>query len=133
MWDRLFGGSKRKILIADDDPLVASLVTDVLGTQGYNVRSVGDGQEAVNLLRREKFDLVILDVHMPRLEGPQVLEVIRLMPGGKDQGVIMLTSEGNMSTLIRTCELGIIAYMPKPFSAAKLIEKVNGYFVNKKK
>jgi len=127
MLDRLFGKAKPRILIADDDLDVRSLVTEALDSQGYKVVSVSDGEEAVNLLRREKFDLVILDVHMPRLEGPKVLEVIRQMPATKDLGVIMLTSEVIMGTIMDVCQLGIFAYIPKPFTIAKLIEKVNAY------
>jgi len=133
MLDRLFGKVKRKILIADDDPTIRSLVTDIMGAQGYHVESVEDGQEAVKLLGQEKFDLVIMDVHMPRMEGPQALEVIRRTPGCEKVGVIMLTSEGAMETLLNACDLGIVAYMAKPFSAAKLIEKVNGYFAGTQK
>ncbi len=126
------GLGKPKILVVDDDPAVSSLVTDVLETQGYRVETVADGQEALNRLKKEKFALVILDVHMPKLEGPQALEVIRLMPGGKEIGIIMLTSESNTGTLMHAYEQGVFAYIPKPFSPAKLIEKVSVYFDQKK-
>ena len=133
MLDRLFGKAKRRILIADDDPAIRSLVTDILGTQGYQVESVGDGQEAIKLLSREKFDLAILDVHMPRLEGPQALEVIRRTPGCEKLGVIILSLEGTMDTLLNACNQGIAAYIAKPFTPAVLIEKVNAYFAGPKK
>ena len=133
MLNWVFGKAKRRILIADDEPDICSLVTAILGTQGYQVESVGDGQEAIKLLGRKKFDLVILDVHMPKLEGPQALEVIRLMPGCKNMGVIMLSLEGMMETLIDTANKGIYAYIAKPFTPATLIGKVNAYFAGLKK
>ena len=133
MLDRLFGKAKRMILIADDDPAIRSLVKDILDTQGYRVETVGDGQEAIKLLGRKKFDLIILDVHMPRLEGPQALEVIRLMPSCKKMGVIILSLEGMMDTLLDACNKGIYAYIAKPFTPATLIGKVNAYFAGLKK
>lgn len=132
MLKRLFGKGKPRILVADDDYMVLSLIADILKTQGYEVDTVGDGQEAVRRLSEKKYDLVILDVHMPRMDGTQVLEVIRLMPGGQDLGVLMLTSDNMTGTLIRSYELGVVNYMPKPFSAGQLIEKVKAYLKNKK-
>ena len=132
MLDRLFSWGKPKILVADDEECIRSLVADVLSAQGYRVESVEDGQEAVNRLRQEKFDLLIMDVHMPRLEGPQALEVIRHMPNCKGLGIIMLTAESSMDTFIHAFEQGVFAYLPKPFAPAKVIEKVQAYFEKKK-
>ncbi|MFA6004529.1 MAG: response regulator [Elusimicrobiota bacterium] len=133
MFDRLFGKKQTRILVADDDYMVRSLVSDVLKTQGYEVDTVEDGLEAINSVRKNPYDLVILDVHMPRMEGTEALEVIRLMPEGKKLGVIMLTSDNLAGTLIKSYELGAISYMPKPFSSAQLIGKVRAYLENKKK
>lgn len=120
--------AKRRILIADDDEHVRDLVSDVLGTQDYDVEGVVDGHEAIERLKAGKFDLVILDVHMPKVEGPQVLETLRLMPGGRDQGVIMLSSESSMETFTHVCEQNVFTYLPKPFSPTKLVETVRAYF-----
>ena len=92
---------------------------------------VADGQEALNRVKKEKYDLLIMDVHMPRLEGPQALEAIRLIPNGKDLGVIFLTSEKMMSTFTRVFELGAVGFIPKPFPASKLINEVNAFFAAK--
>ena len=133
MLDRLFGQKKIRILSADDDPQVRGLVAEVLGMEGYQVDSVVDGQEAIGRLRKgPPYDLVILDVHMPKLEGPQVLELIRLMPNCKDVGVIMLTSEAVTTTFTHAYELGVVNYIMKPFSAAKLLETVKTYLDTKK-
>lgn len=132
MLEKLFGPSKRQILVADDDPTIRSLLADVLDTQGYEVTVAGDGQEAVSLFGKKKFDLIILDVHMPRLTGIQVLEIIRVAPSGKDVGVIMLTSDPMTEPWAQAHGLGVVAYMAKPFPAAKLIETVRGHFEQKK-
>ncbi|MDD5656301.1 MAG: response regulator [Elusimicrobia bacterium] len=131
MLGKLFGMGKPRILVADDEESVRSLVCDLLYAQGYKVESVVDGQEAVKRFKDKKFDLIVLDVHMPRLEGPQALEVIRMMPGGKDVGVIMLTSESSMGTFMQAFELGAITYIAKPFSPAKLLAQVEAYFAKK--
>ena len=114
MLDRLFGPKKLRILSADDNPQVRALVKEVLSLEGYLVDSVEDGQEAIDRLRKQSYDLVILDVHMPKLEGPQVLELIRLMPNCKDVGVIMLTSEAVTTTFTHAYELGVVNYIMKP-------------------
>jgi CheY-like chemotaxis protein len=132
MFGNLFGRGKPKILVADDDEIVLSLVVELLSGQGYEVESVFDGLQAVNRLKKERFDLLIMDVHMPNMDGPQALDVIRLMPNAKDLGVIMLTSEGSMETFMHAFEKGAFAYLPKPFSPAKLIEKVQAFFEKKK-
>jgi len=132
MLDRLFGPKKLRILSADDNPQVRALVKEVLSLEGYLVDSVEDGQEAIDRLRKQSYDLVILDVHMPKLEGPQVLELIRLMPNCKDVGVIMLTSEAVTTTFTHAYELGVVNYIMKPFSAAKLLETVKTYLDTKK-
>lgn len=131
MFESFFGKPKPLILSADDNDDIRSLIVDVLAAD-YRVVSVKDGQEAVAELRRRSFDLVILDVHMPRVEGPQVLEFIRSMPKGRDVGVIMLTSERATATFARAHELGVHSYIDKPFSPARLIEAVSGYFAGKK-
>lgn len=132
MFGKLFGGGKRRILVADDDPSIAGLVSEILGALDFDVTVVHDGQAAVARVRAEKFDLLIMDVHMPKLEGPQALEVIRVLPNGKDLGVIMATSESATGTLSRVYELGIFGYITKPFSAGDLAAKVNAYFERKK-
>ena len=124
---------KPRILLADDDPSVRSLVADVLATQDYDVVAAEDGVEALALFQKGKYDLLILDVHMPRLEGPQLLEAIRALPGGKDQAVMMLTSEKLTGTINKVFELNAVDYMFKPFGVKDLLVKVNGYFAAKKK
>ena len=131
MFDKLFGRGKPRILIADDDDALCSLLVNLLSGQGYEVAAARDGMEAVRLLKKEKFDLLILDVHMPRMAGPEALEVIRLMPDCKDLGVLMMTIEGSMQTFINVFEKGATDFLPKPFSPAQIIEKVQAFFAKK--
>src|SRR6202020_2388717 len=76
--------AKASILVAEDQADVAGLVSDILTAEGYQVECVGDGAEALKRLKKKRFDLLILDVHMPNMGGPEALELIRRAPGGAD-------------------------------------------------
>ena len=117
--------SKRRILVADDNPAVRDLVSDVLSAEGFSVTATKDGQEALEAFAPDKFDLLILDVHMPKLEGPELLAKIRALPGGKEQAVMMLTSEKLSGTIAKVFELNAAEYMFKPFQVTDLLLKVN--------
>ena len=120
--------TKPKILVVDDDFHVRDLAVDVLSSQGYQVVAAADGLDALALLRNYRFSLVILDVRMPKMDGLEVLESIRALPGGKDQAVMMLTSEDLSSTINRAFELKAVDYILKPFSIKDLLGKVNAHF-----
>lgn len=132
MLDRLFKNYKGRILAADDDPNIRSLVADILALQDYEVVSVSDGLEVLQHIKKEKFDLLILDIHMPNLEGPQALEALRLLPNGRDLGVIMLSSEKMMDTFVKVFEQGAVTFIPKPFTPAKLLQEVEAFFAQRK-
>ena len=125
LFDSLLGKSKPRILVADDDPDVRNLVKDLLTIEGFDVETAEDGLEAMALLKKHKFALLISDVHMPRMEGPQLLKVIRATAEGKTQPVIMLSSEGMIGTVNEVFEMGALAYLPTPFQPAQLLEKVH--------
>lgn len=120
--DRLFR-SKKRILVAEDEANVRGLILDILAGEGYEVQPALDGIEALNLCKKGRFDLLILDVHMPRMEGTDVLANVRALPGGQDQRVMMLTSEGLTATVNKAVELNA-EYMLKPFKVQDLVERV---------
>ena len=123
--------AKRRILVADDDPNVRNLVTDLLTIEGYEVVQANDGMEALARLKKERFDLLITDVHMPRLEGPQLIKILRTSQEHRDQPIMVLSSEGMISTLNEVFEMGALAYLPKPFQAHDLIAKVTAFFAKR--
>lgn len=114
--------------MADDEPNICHIVQEVLSMHGYSVETAGDGQEALEKLGKGKFDLVILDVHMPRMEGIQVLEIMRSSPKLQKIGAIMMTSESMMGTINQAFKLGAKEYILKPFKSQDLLAKVNAYF-----
>jgi DNA-binding response OmpR family regulator len=113
-----------RILLAEDDPLVASIVTHRLGRERYEVRHVGDGAAAVEAVRREPPDLLILDVKMPVMDGLEALRRIRALADRRTLPIIILTALGNEHDLVHGFELGADDYLVKPFSPAELAVRV---------
>lgn len=114
----------RRILVVDDDPAVVDLVRDLLSPMGYAVETAGDGVQGLALYRKKKFDLLILDGRMPRVDGLELLDTIRAMPEGAKQPVIMLSAEGMLGPINKAYGLGITAWIAKPFTAKDLFAKV---------
>ncbi len=115
---------KKRILVADDTEEVRELVREILMMGGYRVVVAKDGLEAISLIRRMKFDAIILDVNMPGADGIKVIEALRAFDLRKDTPVLMLTADKMIPTANKAFELGVKDYIGKPFAASDLIEKV---------
>jgi DNA-binding response OmpR family regulator len=115
--------AKAKILIVDDEPGIRDSLSDVLLQEGYQVVAVENGESAVNLIDREQFDLMLLDVMMPGMSGVDVLRVVhRLAPEMK---VILLTAHGTMETAVEALRLGAHDYLLKPASAYDILASIS--------
>ncbi len=112
-----------RVLVVDDDPTVCSTVADSLRVAGHTAVEVRDGAAAVALATRESFDLVILDVNMPRLEGFAVLEKLRRRRA--DLPVIMLTARDEREDVVRGLKLGADDYIRKPFGLEEFLLRVS--------
>ncbi|HMR72297.1 MAG TPA: response regulator, partial [Rubrivivax sp.] len=104
------------ILIADDEPNILVSLEYLMKREGYTVHLARDGQEALELLRRERPRLVLLDVMMPRKTGFEVCQEIRQDDAIRDTLVLMLTAKGRETDIVKGLALGADAYMTKPFS-----------------
>lgn len=102
-----------KILLTEDDPIVAELYRVRLDREGHDVNVAVDGQNALEGVRREPPDLILLDIRMPRLSGIGVLEQLRADPDLKDIPVVMLTNYSDPEQVQRSRELGIEGYLLK--------------------
>lgn len=122
--ESLWGRRAPKILAVDDDPMIRDLVKDLLSTQGYQVDTAEDGVQGLAKFKNGRYDLLILDCRMPRMDGTEMLDAVRATPEGKKQAVLMLSSEKMMGTIVRAFELGIIEWIPKPFASKDLLAKV---------
>jgi len=113
-----------KILIADDEPNILISIEYLMKREGYEVHVARDGQEALDVLRREHPRLVLLDVMMPRKTGFEVCQELRADESIKDTLVLMLTAKGRDTDVAKGLGVGADAYMTKPFSTKDLVQKV---------
>jgi DNA-binding response OmpR family regulator len=113
----------QRILVVDDEPFILRSLTYVLEREGFAVLSARDGAEALTVAKREKPDLVYLDVMIPKKNGFDVLAEIRATPELSHTRVILLTAKGQESDREHGLELGCDDYMTKPFSPMKIVER----------
>jgi signal transduction histidine kinase len=109
-----------KVLVADDSDRNRELLALMLERQGYSVTAVSNGAEALEMLRRRAFDLVLLDVIMPVVDGFDGLERIKADPQLRDLPVIMMSASDEYASVIRCIESGAEDYLPKPFDPVLL-------------
>ena len=115
-----------KVLVVDDEPALVSTISYSLRKEGYDVLTAGDGERALALARRERPDLVVLDLMLPRLNGLEVCRQLRQMPAPQVRSVpiIMLTAKGEEVDKVVGLELGADDYVTKPFSMRELMARV---------
>ena len=113
-----------RILVVDDEPEIVALVAYHLAKAGYRVSTAASGQDAVEMARRDRPSLVVLDLMLPGMSGFDVLEQLRLDESTRDIAVIMLTARREEPDRIRGLSLGADDYLTKPFSPAELVLRV---------
>ncbi len=113
---------RARLLVIDDDVLMRKLLNRVLTNKGYEVLLAQDGAHAKELLDQGEFDLVLTDVHMPKLDGIGVLKLVR--ERDPDFPVILFTASPSAETAIGALQLSATAYLTKPIDPARLTEEV---------
>ncbi|EPD78707.1 MULTISPECIES: response regulator transcription factor [Atopobiaceae] len=116
---------KKRILVVEDEKVIRDAVSAYLERDNYVVRGVGDGQSAVEEFEKHAFDLVILDLMLPKLSGERVCRAIRDV---SNVPIIMLTAKGEVEDRIIGLELGADDYLVKPFSPRELVARVRALF-----
>lgn len=114
----------KKILVVDDEPDIHSVVKAILLKRGYDIQTAFDGEEALQKLSAEKYDLIILDVLMPKLDGFAVLQKIR-ESGQTELPVVMLTAVSSDRDMWKGYEKGATYYITKPFENKRLANIVD--------
>jgi CheY-like chemotaxis protein len=119
--------STGRILVVEDEQPLRGLLVQILTTAGYSVETAEDGVAALEILRREKFDLVLLDIWMPRMNGLEVLAALKQeaaqnpIPSPK---VIVVTADNTPETLLTSIREQAYQYVSKPFSPKAVVELV---------
>lgn len=111
-----------KILVVDDEAKIREVIKEYASFDGFNVSEAVDGMDAINKCKQEKFDLIIMDVMMPRLDGFSAIKEIRKT---SNTPVIMLSARGEEYDKLFGFEIGVDDYVTKPFSPKELMARVN--------
>jgi len=106
--------SIEKILVVDDDDLSRGYLSEALQRNGYSVDNASDGQEAVGLTDKQNYDMIFLDMRMPRMGGMKVLE--RVKKTSKETTVVIMTAYGSIESAVEAMQKGAYDYIIKPFS-----------------
>ncbi len=112
-----------RVLVIDDEAIVRVSCERVLVPAGYEVTVTSRGDEAIELLEKEKFDLVLTDLKMPDMDGLEVLKVIK--ERWPDVQVVIITGYGTISTAVQAIKMGAYEYIEKPFTPEDILEVVN--------
>jgi PAS domain S-box-containing protein len=116
--------SDQKILIIDDSPKNIQVVANFLQNEGYDLSFATDGKEAMSILSKESFDLILLDVVMPEIDGFAVCSRISSDPVHKDIPILFLTVKTDSESIIKGFESGGVDYITKPFNPYELLARI---------
>jgi two-component system, OmpR family, copper resistance phosphate regulon response regulator CusR len=111
-----------RILVTEDEPRIRAFVTRALEAEGFATDGAGDGEEALRLARRQRYDLVVLDLLLPRIDGLAVLRELR--QGNPEVPVVILSARSDLPTKLRGFELGASDYVQKPFALDELLARI---------
>ena len=113
-----------KVLIAEDEPDIRELITFTLRFSGYEVVAASNGEEAVQLTKQEKPDLILLDVRMPKMTGYEACQLIKADPSSADTPVMFLSAKGQENEIRTGLQAGATEYLLKPFAPDQLISRI---------
>ena len=122
---------RARLLVVDDDPKIRAFLTQGLSESGYECESAADGESALNMLRNSAFDLALLDVMMPGLQGWDVLEILR--EEGRDVPVIWVTARDALDERIKGLAMGGDDYVVKPFAFEELLARIGAVLRRRRK
>ena len=118
--------NKIKLLIVDDEVQFLNSIAERLGLRGFDVTKASRGAEALEIARKQKFDLALLDLKMPGMDGTELLETLK--KEHKYLEVIMLTGHGSMESAVECTKLGAFGYLPKPYELENLLQVLKDAF-----
>jgi two-component system, sensor histidine kinase RpfC len=115
------------VLVAEDNPTNQRVLQGILERAGHRVRLVGNGEEALDLLENERFDIIVMDLNMPELGGLDAVRTYRFIdPEGTQVPVIMLSADVTPEAMKECRDAGVDAFLPKPVEARRLLDEIAG-------
>jgi CheY-like chemotaxis protein len=123
----------KKILIAEDDFFIRDIYSKVFSLAGYEVTLAVDGEEALQKLKEQTFDMILLDIMMPKVTGLDVLKQLRQMPApAKDTSVFILSNLGQENVIEEAFKIGMDGYIIKSqMTPQQIVAEINTFFDNK--
>jgi two-component system response regulator ResD len=123
----------RKILIAEDDFFIRDIYSKVFSLSGYDVNVAVDGADALEKIKAQQYDMILLDIMMPRMTGIDVLKNVRaLSTPAKSTPIFIITNLGQQNVIEQAFKLGMDGYILKSqVSPQQIVEEINNYFINK--
>lgn len=113
-----------RILIVEDEPAIADNLAALLAAKGHKAVTCGEGADGVARARKEAFDLVLLDVMLPRMSGFDVCKLLRADPKTSKVKIVMVTGLGRMGDVEEAFRAGADDYLIKPFDSTRLFKKI---------
>ncbi len=118
----------KKIIVAEDSSVIQNLTKKILSQLNYEISSVKNGQQVLDLLAKDEYGLVLLDIHMPVMDGMECAKLIRSSGGNnQDIPIVAITGNANNYTIEDFEEVGINAFIPKPLNYDSVVEMVKKY------
>jgi DNA-binding response OmpR family regulator len=115
-----------RVLIVDDDEMAREVMRTILQAEGCAVTTAESGSQALELLKAVAFDLVVLDINMPGVDGLEVLTRLREGAASADSTVVMTSARNDLETVMRCVDLGADSYLLKPVDPALFVERALG-------
>lgn len=121
----------KKILIVDDSATIRNLVKIALKLDGYDITTAIDGQDALEKLGKNSFDMLITDLNMPNMDGRELIKNVREISEFEKLPIIVLSSLSSAKDITNTMDIGADAYITKPFDNVKLRAEISNFFQDK--
>ncbi|MEE9390096.1 MAG: response regulator, partial [Candidatus Aminicenantaceae bacterium] len=121
---------KDKILVIDDEAGIRSSLKGILEDEGYSVKTTETGEEGLNFLKAQNFDLILLDIWLPKMDGIEALKKIKMLD--EDTPVVMISGHGTVETAVKATKLGAYDFLEKPLTLEKVILTVKNALKQKR-
>lgn len=121
---------KDKILVIDDEASIRASLQGILEDEGYQVKTTDSGRDGLDLLRKHNFDLILLDIWLPEMDGMEVLQKIKTME--ENPQVVMISGHGTIETAVRATKLGAYDFLEKPLSLENVVVTIRNALKQKK-